>query len=156
MGQTWWGALEIRPLSVPLSLHGPSYICLPNICFFTSMWVFFLPFEFPSHDPPSFALTWRWYLRWGFQPFWQITQSSWVSLMCSCYQIFVWFSFANLSHNNFILRPARKTLKVEENFLFNNAQSSNTLKMEPRILNEYKIVSLINSSGKTGYLYAKE
>ena len=51
LGQMWWGALESRALSVPLSPHGPSYSCLPNICFFTSMGVFFLPFEFPSHDP---------------------------------------------------------------------------------------------------------
>ena len=39
------------PLCVPLSLLGPANICLPNICFSSSVSVAFLPFEVPNHYP---------------------------------------------------------------------------------------------------------
>lgn len=38
--------------------------------------------------PQDLVYSWRWYLRWWLPPFWQVTQWSWVSPMCTgdtCY-----------------------------------------------------------------------
>ena len=62
--------------------YGPSNIYLPSICFSIS-----LPLQSPKllSSASSFVFSWRWYLWWSFQPFWRLTQFSWVFPMYSCY-----------------------------------------------------------------------
>ena len=91
----------------------------PIICAWPSKHLLITPLLFYLHvdslSPPrnpkpllltsSFVFSRRWYLKWGFQSFWQISQFFWVSPMYTCYQTFVWCFPVNVSHGNLILIP---------------------------------------------------
>ena len=62
--------------------RAPGNIYLPNICFFLSCE---LPVKFWTATPTILIIfSWRWYWRWRFDPFWWVTQFSWVSPMYVC------------------------------------------------------------------------
>ena len=62
--------------------RAPANIYLPNICFFLSCE---LPVKFWTATPAILIIfSWRWYWRWRFDPFWWVTQFSWVSRMYVC------------------------------------------------------------------------
>ena len=73
---------------VPVSLHGPAHVYLPDICFSIPMWIWN---PRPVAPTSSFVFSCRWYLWWGLRPYWWLPQLSWVSLMCKCYSASGWF-----------------------------------------------------------------
>ena len=75
----------LKFLSVPSSLHSATNIYLPNICFSVSVWIAFLPLRLQTTTATSsLVFSWRWHLKWGFQPFGGVTQLSWVFPMFGC------------------------------------------------------------------------
>ena len=77
-GQVWWGKLGRAQKSA--STLRPT--CLPNVCFLILISIAPSPLKSQTTTPTcSFGFSWRCYLRWELQPFWWITQFSWVSPM---------------------------------------------------------------------------
>ena len=63
------------PLCISFFLQGLANICLSNLCFSISIWIVSFPFWSPKPPFPIFffEFSWRWYLRWGFWPFGQVS-----------------------------------------------------------------------------------
>lgn len=100
-------ALEIIVQSVSHCLSGPSKHLFNKGLLF-HLYVNCLPSLWSPQAPPatsSFAVSWQWYWSWELQPFWWVTQFSWVSPMYTCY--LVWISPLTLSQVNLIIWPAR-------------------------------------------------
>ena len=77
-----WFPRDQSPLCILFCLPHPGNTCLPNICVFISMWIL-SPCWSPSPLLPASSFVLRWYLKWEFHPFWQVSQFSW-SLPCTC------------------------------------------------------------------------
>ena len=114
MGCVWWKLWaeprDHSPLWTTVTAWPSKYLLSKLLLFhlhvncFPALWR-----NKPLPPTSSFVFSCRGYLRWGFQPFWQVTQFSWVSVCTCVIKLLCAFSFLNLSHVNSILRPVRRT-----------------------------------------------